>query len=109
MSEMVWIRHPATEAVVEVPKEALPMYRQSGWNTVPKKDLAEREKTLADEIAAAEADMEEKARQARGEAPPAPPADDAATQGASLAEPGVSLADEPSSDAAGRQTEKGNA
>ena len=102
MSETVWIKHSATEAVVEVPKDALPMYRQSGWDTVTKKELADREKTLADEAAAAEADMAEKARFSLSQAPlPAPPINDVTLS--------ASLADPPDSDATGRQSKKGNA
>lgn len=97
MSATVWIRHGDTGAVVEVPAEALPMYRQSGWDTVPKKDLADRDAAAADEAAAAEAAMQEQARLALGQEPTPP-----------VSEPSAPPhSDEPSSDAAGRQSKKG--
>lgn len=53
----MWIRHPDTGGQAEVPEEALPIYRQSGWEPMPKKAVAELEKAAADELAAAEQSM----------------------------------------------------
>jgi hypothetical protein len=100
VSETVWIRHPETEAVVEVPKAALPMYRQSNWDLLTKKELADLQQAQADEEAAAVARMEQLGRVALGQEPP-PPAP---------APSPPPHSDEPDSDAGGRQTsKKGNA
>jgi hypothetical protein len=53
VSETVWIKHPETGGVVEVPRDALAMYRQSGWDVLTDEEIAEREKAAADEAAAA--------------------------------------------------------
>jgi hypothetical protein len=73
----VWITHPVTGGVVEVPAEGLPMYRQSGWELLPDKELAKREKAAAAETTAAEKAMAQSAAVALGQAPapPTPPDD----------------------------------
>lgn len=102
MSDTVWITHSGTGGVAEVPADALPMYRQSGWDVLPKADRDARDQAAADEIAAAEADMVTKARAAREQGPPQPPPEPDAVVAA--------VEEEPSSDAkTGRQTKKGNA
>jgi uncharacterized membrane protein len=68
----VWITHPETGGVVEVDEAAVPMYRQSGWDLLPEKDVAKRAKAAADEAAADEARMVELGRVALGQVPPPP-------------------------------------
>lgn len=111
MSDMVWITHPGTGGVAEVPKEALPMYRQSGWDTLPAAERDAMHVASADETTAAEADMQDKARTARSEnaVAPSPPTEP---------DTAVALADQPADEAvkdtakdapAGRRTKKENA
>lgn len=64
MTEYIWVRHPDTEAVTQIPKEALPMLRQSGWDTLPEGDIAERERAAVEEVAAAERSMQDEAARA---------------------------------------------
>jgi hypothetical protein len=61
VNNTIWIKHPETGAVVEVPGAALPMYRQSGWDLLPDDDLDALERERVEELAAAERDMQEKA------------------------------------------------
>jgi hypothetical protein len=75
MSDTVWITHPGTGGVVEVPEEALPQYRQSGWDVMPEKEVERRAKAAADEAAAAEAAMVEAGKVALGQVPPPPTAE----------------------------------
>lgn len=67
----VWITHSVTGGVAEVPETALAMYRQSGWDLLPKRDVAAQEKAAAVEAAAAE-----KAMQNLAESGPTAAADD---------------------------------
>lgn len=76
----MWIKHPETGAVVEVPREALPMYRQSNWDTLTDEELDEMERARADEVAAAEDAMREQAEIALGAAPAPPPTSPGAEQ-----------------------------
>jgi hypothetical protein len=70
MSDTVWIKHAETGGVVEVPRDALAMYRQSGWDVLTDEEIAEREKAAADEAAAAEWAMQEQAAAALAAAEP---------------------------------------
>jgi hypothetical protein len=70
VSETVWIKHPETGGVAEVSRDALAMYRQSGWDVVTDEEIAEREKATADEAAAAEYAMQEQAAAALAAAEP---------------------------------------
>lgn len=68
----VWITHSVTGGVAEVPETALPMYRQSGWDLLPKRDVAARDKATAADSAAAEEAM----RASQSTPPEPPPADE---------------------------------
>jgi hypothetical protein len=70
VSETVWIKHPETGGVVEVPRDALAMYRQSGWDLLTDEEIAEREQAAANEVAAAERAMQEGAALALAAAEP---------------------------------------
>lgn len=53
----VWIRHPETGGVAQVPESAVPIYRQSNWDVMSAADVAEMEKRRAREAADAEQAM----------------------------------------------------
>lgn len=53
----LWIRHPITKAIAQVPEAALPIYRQSGWDLLPDKDVDELHRAAAAEVVAAEQAM----------------------------------------------------
>lgn len=36
----MWVHHPVTDAKAEIPKDALPIYRQSGWEPMSDEDVA---------------------------------------------------------------------
>jgi hypothetical protein len=76
----IWIRHPDTKAVVEVPEPALPVYRQSGWDLLPKKDLDDMVQRQVDEVAANEKAMRDAAEKAGATLPPLPPAETGASE-----------------------------
>lgn len=76
----IWIRHPDTKAVVEVPEPALPVYRQSGWEILPDKDLADMRRREVDEVAANEKAMRDAAEKAGASLPPLPPAETGASE-----------------------------
>lgn len=98
MSDTVWIKHAETGAVAEVPADALPMYRQSNWDVLTKKEIGERDQAQADDTARSEAEMRALADKALGATPPpAPPPSDPPHSD-----------DDTSSDATGRQAKKGN-
>lgn len=59
MSGRVWMRHPDTGGEVEVSEGAIPIMRQSGWDVLPRKDVAARERKRAAEVAATEKAMQE--------------------------------------------------
>lgn len=67
----VWVRHPDTGGVAEVPETAVPMLRQSGWDLMSGKDVAARERQAAAALVDAE-----KAMQNPATAPVAAPGDD---------------------------------
>lgn len=69
----IWIRHPETKAVVEVPEPTLPIYRQSGWDLLPEKDLADMQRREAEEAAALEQALRDAAEKAGATLPPLPP------------------------------------
>jgi hypothetical protein len=69
----IWIRHPGTKAVVEVPEPTLPIYRQSGWDLLPDKDLADMQRREAEESAAIEQALRDAAEKAGATLPPLPP------------------------------------
>jgi hypothetical protein len=69
----IWIRHPETKAVVEVPEPTLPIYRQSGWDLLPEKDLADMQRREADDAAAVEQALRDAAERAGATLPPLPP------------------------------------
>lgn len=74
MTEYIWVKHPETGAVNEIPREALPMLRQSGWDALTDEEAAEREQAVVDETATAEQAMREQADEALStSAPPQPP------------------------------------
>jgi hypothetical protein len=54
---IVWIRHPETGGVAQVPESAVPIYRQSNWDVMSAADVAEMEKRLTREAADAEQAM----------------------------------------------------
>lgn len=70
MSETIWIKHAETGGIVEVPRDALAMYRQSGWDVLTDEEIAGREQAAADEVAAAEYAMQEQAALALASAEP---------------------------------------
>jgi hypothetical protein len=70
VSETVWIKHPETGGVAEVSRDALAMYRQSGWDVLTDEELDELERTRALEIDAAERAMQEQAAAALASAEP---------------------------------------
>ena len=69
MSDTVWIKHPDLDDITEVPADALPTYRQSGWDEAPKKDVAAHHKQVADDQAATEAVIEDYAARSTVDAP----------------------------------------
>ena len=70
VTEMVWAKHPEHEAPALVPKSAIPMLRQSNWEPLTDKEVADLEKTDADRVAEAEEAMRVKAREGDVDAPP---------------------------------------
>lgn len=58
---LVWIQHADTGGQAEVPEDSVPIYRQSGWEVMPKKAVTDLEKATADELAAAEQSMRDAA------------------------------------------------
>jgi hypothetical protein len=123
MSETVWIKHPETGHVSEVPEAALPNYRQSGWDVMSEDELAERNQALAEEAAEAEQRNRLLGLAALpADHPAVADADELREQGESAVEttnsptavelgavPGPSNTDDPNSDAVGRRSKKGNA
>lgn len=69
MSETVWIKHPETGHVSEVPKDALSIYRQSNWDVLSDNELAAIQKQQADDQARAEGRIHELAAKALGNEP----------------------------------------
>jgi hypothetical protein len=61
MAELVWAKHPETGGLAEVPKAAIPQLRQSGWEPLSDKEVADLEKTEDETRQAAEDDMRAKA------------------------------------------------
>lgn len=61
MVEHAWVKHPATDQVAEVPVDAIPQLMQSGWERMPDKEVADRNKTADEELAETEAAMRAKA------------------------------------------------
>lgn len=74
----VWIKHPDTGGVSEVPKDALPIYRQSGWQDLSDTEVEALLNERADEQAKAEQRLIRLGQQALGNEPPAPPEQSAA-------------------------------
>lgn len=64
----VWIHHPETGGVVEVPESAVPIYRQSGWDLVSKKDVTARAKAEAEASIEAEKAMQDATARANAKA-----------------------------------------
>lgn len=54
MTDTIWIHHPQTDGKAEVPRDTLPVYRQSGWEPLEGDDLDTHLTTLADEVTTAE-------------------------------------------------------
>jgi hypothetical protein len=52
-----WIRHPQTEAVIEVPESAVPVYLQSDWVPLTDEETADLHKQQWHQRRAAEAAM----------------------------------------------------
>lgn len=72
MSETIWISHPETGHVTEVPRDALPVYRQSGWDVLTDDEVGERAQAAAEEAAATEKAIQEQADKALGVSEPPP-------------------------------------
>jgi hypothetical protein len=45
----VWIRHPETGGVAQVPESAVPIYRQSNWDVMSEADVIAMEERLTRE------------------------------------------------------------
>ncbi len=56
---MVWITHPETGGTVEVLRDALPIYRQAGWDLLPDKEVKKAARQELADAAAAERAMTE--------------------------------------------------
>lgn len=69
---LVWITHPGTGGVAEVDEASLPIYRQSGWDLLPKSDLAAREKAAREQAAADEQAMRDGTTTSESVAPAEP-------------------------------------
>jgi hypothetical protein len=120
VSDTVWMRHPETGAVGEVPAGSLSMQRQSGWDLLGEDDVVERERAAAEDVEAAEAAMREKAAGALNQddvlsVDDTRPEDELVQLGeealASASADEATTADvlsAPTKDAGGRQTKKGN-
>lgn len=52
-----WIRHPQTEAVIEVPASAIPFHVQSGWVPLTEQEVADMHARQLDERSSVEAAM----------------------------------------------------
>lgn len=68
----VWIKHPTTGHVAEIPRDALAIYRQSGWDTLTDDEIAERAQAAADEAAEIARAIEEQAEKALPTSAPPP-------------------------------------
>lgn len=69
---MIWIKHEELDVWSEVPKDSLPMWRQSGWQPVTQEELDDRNQAVLDEAAAAEAYLREFGEQGQDVTPPPP-------------------------------------
>jgi hypothetical protein len=100
VTNTVWITHPETGAVAEVPAAALPMYRQSNWEPLTEEELAAREEAAAEEARAADEHMLALAEQALGNGPAVPPLEDALSdeEMAVRGEEALATADEPTAE-----------
>ena len=79
-NEKIWIRHSGTGGEAEVLRGSLPIYRQSGWDEMPKKDVAAKEKAAADEQVRTEEELTKLGQKALGNEPPQTPEEPAKTK-----------------------------
>lgn len=68
MVEMTWVKHGGTGGVAEVPAAAVPQLRQSGWEPLTDKEIADLEQAAADAVAAVEDEMRAKSARETAEA-----------------------------------------
>lgn len=64
MSEYVWIQHPQTEGRAYVRKDAVPQYRQSGWDLLGDDEAQAHEQAQRDEQTTAEQRLVEQGKRA---------------------------------------------